>query len=110
MDFESCLSAGGYGRVVGVLAALFLFSCLYAIALGIAERRWGFVSDYTWLTVVVGVGFTLVALAVIAWPAALLALVAFATSSVPVIIRSIILDVQRRLALRRTFTQRGDLE
>jgi len=107
MDFFSCLSAGGYGRVIGVLAALFLFGCLYAIALEVLERRWGFVGDYTWLTVVAGVGFTLAGLAVLAWPAALLALLTFAASSIPVIVRSIILDVRRRLALRDTFLRRG---
>ena len=108
MDPSICLLPGGYGRVIGVLVGLFLFSCLYAIALEVAERRWAFVSDYTWLTVIAGVAFTLIAMALISPWAAALALAAFAVSGLPILVRSIALDVRRRQELRRAFMRRGE--
>ena len=96
------------GRLVGVLAVLFLLSVLYALALTWAERRLWFVSSYTWLAVVIGVAYTLAGLAILDWRAAVLALAAFGVASVPMIARSIILDLAERAELREFLECRGD--
>jgi Na+/melibiose symporter-like transporter len=89
-----------YGRLTGVLVVLFLVSVLYAILLQVLERRWGAVSDYTWLAVVAGVSYTLAGLAVLDLRAAALALIVFAVSAVPIVARSIVNDVRDRNELR----------
>ena len=91
-----CLLSVHYGHLIGVLALLFLTSVIYAIALEWSERRWGFVSAYTWLTVVIGVAYTLAGLALLSWQASVVALVVFGASSLPIIARSIINDVVQR--------------
>jgi Na+/melibiose symporter-like transporter len=101
------LAAVPVGTLIGVLSALFLLSILYAILLQFLESRHGFVSDYTWLTVVIGVGYTLVALAVISWVAAVLALVMFGVSCVPIIAWSLINDMRTRNELRDLLQRRG---
>lgn len=96
------------GPLIGVLSALFLLSALYAILLTWLEREFGFVTDYTWLTVVVGVGFTLVGLAILSVDAALLALAAFCATGIPIILRALILDMQQRKALRDHLAGKGE--
>lgn len=96
MKLETCLLSASYGHIMGVLALLFLTSVLYAILLEWSERRFGFVSAYTWLTVVVGVAYTLGILALLSWQASVLALVMFAVSGVPIVGRSIINDMVQR--------------
>lgn len=103
-----CLGAAPIGHVIGVLTALFLVSVLYAIVLEYLERRWGVVTDYTWLSVVIGVGYTLGALALLDWGAARLALMVFAVASVPIIIRSLVNDIMQRHELRRHLEERGN--
>jgi len=95
------------GQLVGTLAALFGVSVVYAIALEVSERRWGFVSAYTWLTVVIGVAYTLAGLAWLSLEAALLALLAFAASSVPIIVRSVVNDLRERNERLAHFERRG---
>lgn len=90
------LSLADWGTLAGVLAALFGVSVLYAVFLEWSERRFGFVSAYTWLTVVIGVGFTLIGLAVASLEAALLALAVFVASGIPIIARSVINDLRER--------------
>ena len=93
---ENFLLSVPYGRLIGVLVGLFVTSIIYAVLLQWSERHWGFVSAYTWLTVVIGVSYTLIGLAVLCWEAAILGLVVFASSSIPIITRSVILDLQER--------------
>ena len=93
---ETFLLSVPYGRLIGTLIGLFVTSIIYAVLLQWSERRWGFVSAYTWLTVVIGVGYTLIGLAVLCWQAAVLGLVVFASSCIPIITRSVILDLQER--------------
>lgn len=97
-----------YERLIGVLVVLFLASILYAILLQWSERRWGFVSAYTWLTVVVGVAYTLGGLAFLNWRAAVLALIVFSVSSVPIIARSIINDLAERNERLDLLEKRGN--
>lgn len=104
---EIRLLSVSYGQLAGVLAGLFLLSVLYALALCWSERRWGFVSAYTWLTVVIGVGYTVAALAVLSLEAALLALLCFAASAVPIVARSIILDLRERQERLDRWQERG---
>lgn len=85
-----------YGQLIGVLGGLFVVSILYALALEWSERRWGFVSAYTWITVVIGVAYTLIGVAVLSLEAAILCLVAFGVSSIPIIVRSIVNDMRER--------------
>lgn len=85
-----------YGPLIGVLVGLFVVSVFYALALTWAERQAGFVTAYTWLTVVIGVGYTLLGLAILSLKAAILAVIVFAASSIPIIARSIILDLKER--------------
>jgi hypothetical protein len=94
------LVAVGYGQLIGVLVGLFVVSVFYALALEYSERHWGFVSAYTWLTVVIGVGYTLAGLALLSLEAAVLALFVFAASAIPIVARSIINDLRERNELR----------
>lgn len=103
----NCLLSVPYGRLIGVLVVLFLVSVIYAIVLEVSERRWGFVTAYTWLTVVIGVGYTLVGLAWLSLEAAGLALLAFAASSIPIIVRSIVDDMQARNERLEVLERRG---
>lgn len=105
---EPCLLSVPYERLIGVLVVLFLTSILYAIVLQWSERRWGFVTAYTWLTVVVGVGYTLLGLAVLNWKASALAFGVFAVSSVPIIARSIINDMAERNERLDLLEKRGN--
>lgn len=97
-----------FERLTGVLLVLFLTSIIYAILLQWLERRWGFVSAYTWLTVVIGVGYTLCGLAFLNWKAAALALLVFVVSSVPIIARSIINDMAERNERMDRLEKRGN--
>ena len=101
------LSLASYGTLIGVLVGLFLVSVVYALVLEWSERLFGFVSEYTWLTVVIGVGYTLVGLAIASVEAALLALVAFVASSIPIITRSVILDLLARRDRLDALERRG---
>lgn len=95
------------GQLMGMLAALFVVSVVYAALLEVAERRWGFVSAYTWLAVVIGVAYTLVGLAWLSVEGALMALAAFAASSVPIIARSVVNDVGARNERMDRWQERG---
>lgn len=90
------LSLADFGTLAGVFGALFGVSVLYAFFLQWSERRFGFVSAYTWLTVVIGVGYTLIGLAIASVEAALLGLAVFVASGIPIIARSVILDLLER--------------
>ena len=82
-------------------------SCLYAVFLSWAERRSGFVSAYTWLTVVIGVAYTLAGLAVLDLRAAVVAVLVFAMAGVPMVARSILQDLAERAELRDYLEDRG---
>ena len=95
------------GALVGVLTVLFLASTLYAVALEWAERRYSFTSDYTWLTVVIGVALTLAGLAVLDPRAAGLALLLFVVTGIPMIGRAIIVDVRNRQRTREAYRDKA---
>lgn len=93
---EIRLVSVSYGALIGALAVLFVLSILYALILQWAERKAGFVSAYTWITVVIGVAYTLGVVAFLSPGGALLAFLAFGVASVPIIARSIYNDLQER--------------
>ena len=97
-----CLDAGATGALAGTLLVLLLASSLYAVLLESLERSLGFVSDYTWLTVVVGVLLVIGALAFLSWTWALITLAAFAAAGTPIIVWSLWKDLSKRQELRRT--------
>lgn len=65
-----------------LLAGLFLVSAGYNWLINWLHRA-GRMQGYTWLSVIVGVGYTLAALAILDWQAALKALLLFAASGAP---------------------------
>lgn len=95
-------------HLVSTLIALFLASTLYAIALEWLEKNWQFVTDYTWITVIVGVALTLLGLAVLNPDCAVLALVLFAVTGIPMVIRALIVDQRNRQELRDAIRDRDD--
>lgn len=101
------------GVVVGVLCALALFGSGYNRLVAEAERR-GWAEGFVSLLVAVGTLGTLVGLAVVCWPAALLALGCFAASGTPMMVGSIWRYVRRRererLALAREVGHGNDAE
>ena len=101
------LSLTDWGTVAGVLAGLFGASVLYALFLEWSERRFGFVTAYTWLTVVIGVALTLGGLAVASLEAALLALAAFVATGIPIVARSVVNDLRARQERLDYFEGRG---
>jgi hypothetical protein len=104
---DACLFQVSCRGLIATLSALFLLSSLCAIGLEHAERRYGFVSDHSWLTGVIGVAFTLTAVALLDRRAALLTLIAFAASGTPLVIRSLVNDAHSRAELRQLLAQRG---
>ena len=104
------LDLAAYGTLTGVLLVLFLVSVLYAIFLEWSERRFGFVSAYAWLTVVISVGYTLIGLAVISLEVAILALLAFVATGIPIVVRSLCLDLAERKAWLDRLEKRGRRE
>ncbi len=68
-----------------VVPVLFVISVLYNQQIDKLERR-GRMQAFTWLSVVIGVGYTLIGVVfLIGWAATLLVLIAFIASGVPMI-------------------------
>ena len=97
-----------FGQVTGVLLALFLTSTVYALVLELAESRWGFVTDYTWICVTAGCALTSAGIALIDGEAAALTRIAFTVGGPPIIVRSLVRDSRRRSELRQHLEERGD--
>jgi mannose/fructose/N-acetylgalactosamine-specific phosphotransferase system component IID len=85
------------GRIPGVLIALLLFGVVYNFIVTWIIRQ-GYDEGYTWMFVIGGVAVTLGGVALIASQAALLTLLAFACSGLPMALGSWWRYVQRRQA------------
>lgn len=88
-------------QVIAVICLLILFGIGYNHFEEWAERR-GYTEGYLSLVVALGVLGTLIALAILSWQSALLALICFIASGTPMIIGSII----RYLKLREAAIER----
>lgn len=89
-----------YGQISGVLCALVLFGLGYNTLIAEAERR-GWLEGFTSLTVALGTLATLAGAAAISLPAALIVLVCFMASGLPMIGGSILRYVRRREQAQR---------
>ena len=68
--------------ILAVYGMLLMAGILYNWAITLAERE-GWLEGFIWLSVVIGVVFTLIGLALISWMSAVIALGAFASSGLP---------------------------
>lgn len=93
-----------------ILIALFGTSCGYAWVLNWAKREWPeLYDDFTIATVVVGVGYTIGAIALLlGWQIAAQVLGIFIVSATPIAARSVINAVNRQRNLNRKLN--GDLD
>ncbi len=89
------IEIGSASGVIRVLIGLLIFGVLYNWAVGWLEAR-GYDEGYTSFLVVVGVLVTLSGVALLDWHAALLTMVAFVCSGVPMIVGSWWRHVQAR--------------
>ncbi|HFC08425.1 MAG TPA: hypothetical protein ENJ54_01020 [Chloroflexi bacterium] len=85
------------GLFLGVFFALLLFGVGFNAFVDWAERH-GYTEGYTSLLVVLGVGATLGGLAVLDFRGALLALLLFIASGLPMVAGSVVRYVRRRAA------------
>ncbi|RPJ40090.1 MAG: hypothetical protein EHM35_00350 [Planctomycetaceae bacterium] len=95
-------------RTLGAaLLALLPWGIGYALLLEWSEREWNFVSDFTWLTVIIGDSLVLVALGIARPEWALWFAAGFAVAGTPVVLRSLLNDSANRRELRRELEGRG---
>lgn len=83
------------GTILAVFLGLVLFGVWYNTLVGWLERR-GYTEGYLSLVVVGGVGVTLIGVAILSIPAALLTLGGFIASGIPMIIGSFARYLKRR--------------
>lgn len=86
-----------WGRLAAAFGLLFGFGCAYNGFVGWLERH-GYDEGYTWAMVVMGTAVTLGGMALVDWQGAVLALVCFAGSGLPMMAGSWWRYVQRRRA------------
>ncbi len=89
-----------FSLILAIYLALILFGIGFNLLVAGMEKR-GYLEGFTSLAVVVGTLVTLGGLAVIWWPAAVLALGAFAASGLPMVAGSIWRYIQRRAQVQK---------
>ena len=81
-----------------VFGSLFFLSILYAVGLNWMERHLAeLFDDHTWITVVIGVGYTIIGLAILLEKETIwLIFFAFVSSGLPIVARSLINEIRRK--------------
>ena len=92
-----------YSLILAIYLALVLFGIGFNLLIEAMERR-GYLEGFVSLAVAVGVLVTLGGVAVIWWPAAVLALGAFAASGLPMVAGSIWRYIQKRENVKKLLT------
>jgi len=93
-----------YGVISAVLMGLFLFGTGYNTVVSWLEKH-GYTEGYLGLLVAFGVIVTLVGVAILSVQAALIALVAFIASGVPMIVGSIFRYLRKREEAKRSIIE-----
>ena len=83
------------GQIIGVFLGLVLFGVFYNTLVAWLEEK-AYIEGFVSLSVAAGVAVTLAGVALISWPAALLVLVCFVASGLPMIVGSIVRYIQQR--------------
>lgn len=90
-----------FSRILAIYSALIVFGALYNLVISRLEKR-GYLEGFTWFAVAVGTGVTVLAIAMISWQCAVIALGAFVFSGSPMIIGAV-----SRYVVRRERSQRS---
>ncbi len=95
---------------INVFIGLFIASIIYAFALNWVERHWPEVFDnHTWITVVIGCGYTIIGLAFILDEGTILLIFyAFVASGLPIVARSLIDEIVKKRDLNHMLNEEFD--
>lgn len=97
-------------QLIIIYGALFITSVIYAFLLSFAARRIPeLFDDFTWITVVIGVAYTVIIYSIRTnWTQFVELTFAFAVAGIPIIIRSIIIAVARLRRHNQVFNGKED--